>query len=304
MRYPAEGSDELTYPYVLTTSDRLMLTAAREFGKILQSPYAASYLRYMGFRSGDGTAGDWPSWYGLTTSAPHLLPQPASSQAGAELRDWKRVSLGSRDLILVNISSAMTAQAGQGRTDLEQMLAQAAGPTLAQFPDSTQMGLWAFPSHINDGLPYQELVSIGPLASPSGPVTRRQQISRAAQSAQPIVGSPAPLYGTILAAYQQMLGTYQPRYANTVVVLTAGADRSPGDISATALLGDLHVLYDPKRPVEIVVIMVGRAGDIQALQQIAAATGGQASAITNPGQIGAAVYGAVAQQLCPPHCLS
>jgi hypothetical protein len=117
-------------------------------------------------------------------------------------------------------------------------------------------------------------------------------------------GSPAPLYGTILAAYQQMLGTYQPRHANTVVVLTAGVDHAPGDISAAVLLADLHVLYDPKRPVEIVVVMVGRAGDFGALRQIAAATGGRASAVTDPGQIGAASYGAVAQQLCPPHCVS
>jgi hypothetical protein len=304
VRYPAEGSDELIYPYVLTTSNRLVLSAAREFGAVLRSPYAASYVRYAGFRSGDGTAGDWPGWYGLTRSTPHLLPQQPSGQADADLRAWKRVSLGSRDLILADISSAMAARAGRGGTDLEHTLAKTAGPVLARFPDSTQMGLWAFPSHINDGLPYQQLISIGPLAGPSGPATRRQRITRAAQSVQPMPGSPAPLYGTILAAYRQMLGTYQPRYANTIVVLTAGVDHAPGDISGTALLDDLHVLYDPRRPVAIVVVMVGRAGDFQALQRIAAATGGQASAIANPGQVGAAFYGAVAQQLCPPHCVS
>jgi Bacterial extracellular solute-binding protein len=303
VRYPAEGSDELTYPYVLTASNHLVLSAAREFGTVLSSPYAASYVRYAGFRSGDATAGDWPGWYGLTRSTPHLLPQQPPGQAGADLREWTRVSLGSRDLILTDISSAMAAPPGRGRTDLEHALAKATGPVLAQFPDSTQMGLWAFPSHVNDGLPYQQLVPIGPLAGPSGLAARRQQISRAVQSAQPVPGSPAPLYGTILAAYRQMLGTYQPRYANTVVVLTAGVDHAPGDISATALLGDLHVLYDPQRPVEVMVVMVGRAGDFHALQQIAAATGGQASAITNRGQLGAAFYGAVAQQLCPPHCV-
>lgn len=303
VRYPAEGSDQLSYPYLLTSTDRLTLSAAREFGKVLQSPYAASYVRYLGFRSGNGTAGDWPGWYGLIRSAPRMLPPTTPGQASAALHAWQRDSLGSRDLVLIDVSSAMAARATRGGPDLEQELAQAAGPGLAQFPDSTQMGLWAFPSHVNEGLPYEQLVPIGPLPASLGLVTRRQQIEHSVQSVRPLLNSPAPLYGAILAAYQQMLGTYQPRYANTVVVLTAGVDRAPGDISAGALLGDLHVLYDPRRPVEIVVVMLGRSGDLHGLQQITAATGGQATAITNPAQIGAVLGSAVAQQLCPPHCL-
>ena len=303
VRYPAEGSDQLSYPYLLTTSNPQTLSAAREFGQELQSPYATSYVRYLGFRSGNGTAGDWPGWYGLTRSAPRMLPQATPGQASAALYAWRRDSLGSRDLVLIDISSAMAATTTHGGPDLEQALAQAAGPGLAQFPDSTQMGLWASPSHVNDGLPYQQLVPIGPLPGSLGLVTRRQQIERLTQGAQPIPGSQAPLYSAILAAYQQMLGTYQARYANTVVVLTAGVDAMPGDISANALLGDLHVLYDPRRPVEIVVVMFGKAGNLQALQQVAAATGGQATAIASPAQIGTALDGAVARQLCPPHCV-
>jgi hypothetical protein len=303
VRYPAEGSDELSYPYLLTSADPRTLSAAREFGKVLQSAYAASYVRYLGFRSGTGIAGDWPGWYGLSRSAPRMLPQTTLDQASAALHAWQRDSLGSRDLVLIDVSSAMAARTTRRGPDLEQELAQMAGPGLAQFPDSTQMGLWAFPSHVNEGLPYEQLVPIGPVTAPLGQATRRQQIERSVQSARPLPNSPAPLYGTILAAYQQMLGTYQSRYANTVVVLTAGVDRAPGDISAAALLGDLHVLYDPRRPVEIVVVVLGRSGHLHDLQQIAAATGGQAMAIANPTRIAAVLGTAVAQQLCPPHCL-
>jgi hypothetical protein len=302
VRYPSEGSDQLSYPYLLTATNRLTLSAAQQFGTVLQSRYAASYVRYLGFRSGNGAAGNWPSWYGLIKSAPRMLPQTTPGQASAALHAWQQDSLGSRDLTLIDVSSAMAARPTRGAPDLEQELSQAAGTGLARFPDSTQMGLWAFPSHINEGLPYEQLVPIGPLPAPLGLVTRRQQIEHFAQSARPLT-SPAPLYSTILAAYQQMLGTYQPRYANTVVVLTAGVDRAPGDISPAALLGDLHVLYDPRRPVEIVVIMLGRSGDLHDLQQIAAATGGQATPITNPSQIAAVLGSAVAQQMCPPHCV-
>jgi hypothetical protein len=299
-RYPAEGSPELSYPYLLTATSPLTLAAAGKFGELLRSSYAASYVRYAGFRSGDGVAGDWPASFGLARSGPHLLAQPTPAQARTALGTWQRLSLGSRDLALVDTSSAMAAAAGHGGPKLEQVLAQGAGSSLALFPDSTQMGLWTFPSRVVDGLSYQELVPIGPLPNLLGPTTRRQQIQRLAQSRLPLPDAPAALYGTILNAYQQMLATYQPRRTNAVLVLTAGVDRDPGDISAITLVHDLQVLYDPKRPVKIVAIMLGRAGDLSALQQIAATTNGQATAITRYSQLGPAIYQEIARALCAP----
>src|SRR5262249_701652 len=67
-RSPAEGGQELSYPYVPTTADPLTLAAASRFGDLLRSAYAASYVRYAGFRSGDGTAGRWPALSGLASN--------------------------------------------------------------------------------------------------------------------------------------------------------------------------------------------------------------------------------------------
>jgi hypothetical protein len=302
VRYPAEGSQELSYPYVLTATKPLTLAAADRFGDVLRSTYAASYVRYAGFRSSDGLAGDWPAWFGLTRSGPQVLPQPTPAQAAAAIRAWQRLSLGSRELTLIDISSAMAARATPGGQDLEQVLAQGAGSGLALFPDSTQMGLWTFPSQIVDGLSYTELVPIGPLPDPLGKLTRRQRIERVAQASLAMPHTPAALYGTILTAYRQMLATYQPRHTNAVMVLTAGVDHDPGDISAATLVRDLQVLYDPKRPVKIVAIMLGRAGDLGALRQIAAATSGQAIGITRYSQLGPVMYQAMSHALCQPSC--
>jgi hypothetical protein len=304
VRYPAEGSQELSYPYVLTATTPLTLAAAERFGDVLRSAYAASYVRYAGFRSGDGQAGGWPAWFGLTRSGPRLLPPPTPAQAAAAIRTWQRLSLGSRDLTLMDISSAMAAPATPGGPQLEHVLAQGAGSGLARFPDSTQMGLWTFPSPIVDGLSYRELVPIGPLPSPVGKLTRRQQIERAAQASLAMPRTPAPLYGTILTAYRQMVATYQPHRTNAVVVLTAGVDRDPGDISAATLVRDLRVIYDPRRPVRIVAIMLGRSGDLGALQQIAATTSGQAIGITRYSQLGQVMYQAMSRALCQPSCPS
>jgi Ca-activated chloride channel homolog len=289
---------------VLTTSNPLTLAAADAFGDLLRSRYATSYVRYAGFRSGDGMAGDWPASSGLSRDRPRLLRQPTPAQAVTALRTWRRLSLGSRALTLIDISSAMAAAARPGGPNLEKVLARSAGSVLALFPDSTQMGLWTFPSHVVDGLSYQELVPIGPLFNRVGPVTRRQRIQRLAQSSQPVQDASAPLHRTILNAYQQMLATYQPRRANAVLVLTAGVDHDPDDITAGALVRDLQVLYDPKRPVKIVAIMLGRAGDLYALRQIAAPTSGQATAITSYSRLGQVIFQTVSHALCQPSCAS
>jgi hypothetical protein len=304
VRYPAGGSQELSYPYLITTTRPLMVAAAGRFGELLRSSYATSYVRYAGFRSAGGVAGDWPASFGLTRSGPPVLPPPDLAEARATLRGWQRLSLGSRDLALIDVSSAMAAATGPGGPDLEQVLDRGAGPGLAPLPDGTQLGLWTFPSRIAEGLSYQALVPVGPLPDALGRLTRRQRIQRLAQSGRPLPHAPAPLYGTILTAYQQMLATYQPRRTNAVLVLTAGVDHDPDDISAGTLVRDLQVLYDPRRPVKIVAIMLGRAGDLHALTEIAATTNGQASAITHYANPGQAVAATLARALCQQYCAS
>jgi hypothetical protein len=76
VRYPAQGTGELRYSYLLTTNGALTSVVAKAFGAVLQSSYASAYLRYVGFRSGTGQAGHWPASFGLSRAEPKLLPQP------------------------------------------------------------------------------------------------------------------------------------------------------------------------------------------------------------------------------------
>jgi hypothetical protein len=234
-----------------------------------------------------------------------VLAPPSPAEAATALHTWQQLSLGVRALALIDTSAAMTARARPGGPDLEQQLARGAGDGLALFPDSTQMGLWTFPSHIVGSLSYQQLVPIGPIADPLGPLTRRQLIQRLAQSRLlPVPGTQAALYSTVLSAYQLMLATYQPRRINVVLVLTAGVDHDRSDISAASLVRDLQVLHDPRRPVRIVAIMLGRAGGLRALRRIAAATSGQAVAITRYSRLGQVMFQTVTRALCQTSCAS
>jgi hypothetical protein len=303
-RYPSQGSYELDYPYVLTTSNTVKLRAARAFETVLKSNYATSYVRYEGFRSADGVASGWVSQYGLSTAAPSLAALAPPGQAETALQAWSRLGLGSRDLALIDVSEQMATPVAANGTTLEQVLGQVAANGLSQFPNSTQMGIWTFASHLTGTQPYRQLVSVGPLLGEFGLITRRQQILQTDQTYTPVKGSPAALYSAILAGYQQMTATYQPRYANAVLVMTAGVDNAPGDISAATLTADLRKLYNPKRRVEIIVLALGGAGDLPALRQITAATGGQAFEITSPSQVSSVFFSAIARRLCDPNCAS
>jgi len=301
-RYPTQGTFELDYPYVLTTSNEMKLRAAEAFENALRSSYATSYVRYLGFRNTGDAAPSWIGQYGLNTGQPALSEAPPPGQASTSLQAWQRLSLGSRDLVLLDVSEQMATPVAPGGPSLEQVLAGAASIGLAQFPDSTQLGDWAFASHLDGDRPYKELVPVGPLPAPLGLITRRQQVANVTKAGQPVAGAPAALYGTILAAFKQMSATYQPRYNNAVLVLTAGVENAPGDISAPALVKQLRTLYNPRKRVEIIPIMFGKSGNFGALQQIANATGGQAYQVTSPSQINKVFFSAIARRLCSPNC--
>ena len=302
VRYPAQGTFQLSYPYVLTTTGGVTLAAAKAFGSVLRSSYANAYVRYEGFRTGSGAASAWPASYGLQSAEPHLLTPPGPIQAGKELHAWHVLGLGSRFLAVNDVSAAMATPAAPGGPTLEQVLGRTSAAGMRRFPDSTQMGLWVFASHLAGALPYRQLVSMGPLPGQFGVVTRRQAIQRLAATGKTVPHAPAALYGTLLAAYKQMVAGYQPQYVNDIIVLTAGVENDPSDIPAATLLRDLHTLANPRRPVEILMVVFGVPKDLSDLQQIAKATNGKVWPVTSAAQIPQIFYRAFGRRICQPHC--
>jgi hypothetical protein len=275
VRYPAQGTFQLTYPYVLTGSAGPALAAAKAFGGVLRSAYASAYVRYEGFRTPTGAAGAWPGYSGLASAEPRSLPAPGAGQAGQALRAWHVLGLGSRILVVQDVSESMAARAAPGGATLEQAFGHAAAAGMRRFPNGTQMGLWVFASDLAGSRPYRQLVPVGPLAAQFGALTRGQAIRRLAAMSRPVPHAGAALYGTLLAAYKQMAITYQPQYVNAVLVLTAGVENAPGDIPAATLLRELRALASPRRPVEILMAVAGRPPALRTLEQIAAVANGK-----------------------------
>jgi hypothetical protein len=302
VRYPAQGTFQLSYPYVLTTTNRAALAVAKAFERALRSGYASAYVRYEGFRTGTGAAGTWPSSSGLTSAMPHLLAGPAPGQADKALHAWQALGLGSRFLAINDVSAAMATPTAPGGPTLEQVLGRTSAAGMKRFPDSTQMGLWVFASHLSGALPYKQLVPMGPLPGQFGLVTRRQAIQRVAATSRTVPHAPAALYGTLLAAYRQMVATYQPQRVNDIIVLTAGVENDPGDISAATLLRHLRALVNPSHPVEILMVVFGLPKDLGDLQRIAKVTNGRVWPITSAAQIPQVFYRAFGRRICQPHC--
>jgi Bacterial extracellular solute-binding protein/von Willebrand factor type A domain len=302
-RYPtgpamALGTPELDYPYLVTSTDPAEVTAAHEFGTLLQQGYTAALVRHYGFRSADGTTGTLPAGDGLAQQTLQLAPTATAAEAQTALQVWRRLQIGSRDLVLMDTSSSMQMPSGFPGVTLEQELTQTAVLGLALFPDSTQMGMWDFADHLNGSLPYRQLVPAGPLPGEMGLISRRQQLQQIDMSLHPLGNTPAALNQAILAAYQQMVATYQANHTNAVIVMTAGVDNAPGDIPVATLVSKLHALYNPNRPVELIIVMLGGKGNFPALQQIAAAGGGAAYPVTDPTQVGKVFFEATARRIC------
>ncbi|HXZ63418.1 MAG TPA: substrate-binding and VWA domain-containing protein [Streptosporangiaceae bacterium] len=295
----ALGTPELDYPYVLTTSQAAPLQAAAKFGTYLQTAYAQSVLRAYGFRSATGQADVMPRSTGLSGQPLQLAGAASPTEAAANLQVWQRLGLGFRDLVLTDVSPAMNQPSGLGTLTLEQLLAQTASQGLGLFPDGTEMGVWDIGESSSATQPYTQVVPIGLLSGNVGVLSRRAQIEQIDATATTSADGALALNNAILAAYQKMTESYAPQYVNAVIVLTAGVDSAPGDISTSALLAQLQKLYNASRKVEVIILMFGSQGNFAALQQVAAATGGAAFQVTNPSEIGQVFVEAVAQRVAP-----
>jgi hypothetical protein len=302
-QYPATGSaalgvPELDYPYVLTSTNRAEQAAAGEFGQLLQDSYTAELVRYYGFRSANGVTGTLPADSGLSQQPMQLAASAAPSDAQTALQAWEKLQIGSRDLVLIDISSAMAAPSGLPGMSIEQELGQVATLGLELFPDSAQIGDWEFADDLGHGLPYKQVLPVGPLPGEIGLISRRQALQQIDNSLRPLPNAPAALDKTILAGYQAQVATYQPNHINAVIVLTAGVDNAPGDMPASMLISKLRALYNPNKPVELIIEEIGTRGNFSTIERIAAAGGGAAYQVTQPTQTIKVFFEAVSRRIC------
>ena len=303
--YPKDGTVALDYPVVRVTSPAEspgLSEAADTVEAMLRTPEAVQTLQAAGFRDADGEIGQRPdSSSGISESPPSLIALPAVEQATEVLRTWSAVTLEARLLVVIDVSGSMDAEAGKGQTRIE-LARDAALTALALYPDSTDVGLWAFSVQQAPPNDWAELVPMGRMTEPVGGVGRRDALRAAFASLPTRTQGATGLNDTVLAAFRAQRNTYDAGRINSVVVLTDGRNEDPNGVDHETLLRTLRTEVDPARPVPVIAIGMGPDVDFPALQQIATATGGKAYLASDPADIRGVFLDAIIERRCRPTC--
>jgi hypothetical protein len=250
---------------------------ARDLVKDLRSTVGLRTLHGAGLRAGaTGTAS--------TDAAGTPMPDPPADVVARLLDTWRLVSVPSSILAVVDVSGSMDFAAGTSTR--MGVLAQSASVGIGMLPRDARVGLWVFSVH--RGAADQDWRALEPtrrLDKLDHGRTQRYALQERIAQLPGLTDGGTGLYDTALAAYRQALSDYRPGYANSVVLLTDGANDDPGSITLQQLTHQLEALRDPSRPTRIVTVGISQDADMPALRAIAAASGGEAFQALDPTDI-------------------
>lgn len=272
---PGSGTMVLDYPLVALSPDPDVAAA----GRLVAESLSEEILAEHGFRGSDGSplADD----RGLGQARFNVLATPEGEAVVDALRRWAVLTVPSRTLALVDVSGSMDFTDDQGRSRIGLAVAAAEG-ALQLFPDSAQIGLWAFSVELGAGeRDYRPLAPVRRL----GEGSHRADLAAALRSLPDMTGEGTGLYDSTLAAVRTLQEQYDARAVNSVILLTDGENDDPGSLTLQELVTTIEREKDPARPVEVIAIGMGPEADARALRRIASATGGRSYVAREPADI-------------------
>ncbi len=305
---PSDGSPSLDYPVLTmrrpTSSDSADLAATRERAvkatvDQLLSSQAAGIAKAAGFAvpasrdkvpasaptaaSTQGTAQQVAS----TSPIVGLAPQELAGLVGK----ITSLSAPSRFLAIFDISGSMRGPAGNGQTRI-QMAAAASKLAGNVLTDRAQIGFWGFSRDqkrvkgttriTKDVIKIKDFNELG-----SGKPTHREQLNQAMDGSAGLLGggNGTALFAAAIAGMTEMKGQYDPRAGNAVVLFTDGGNSDPGGPTLEATLAKLGTLYDPKKPVKLICVGIGKDINMAQMRAMSTKAGGQAFALKDPRQL-------------------
>ena len=313
--YPSDGTVVLDYPFVRVaaapegggSADAIETGSAgrnrtvASFEKTLRAQ--AQPLLNAGLRRPDGSGKITTSGvsaelpYSDTALATALKAKEIGSAQVEILRVWGIMTLRSRMLAVIDVSGSMgdPTESGLRRIDVFQ---QAAGGALGQFSGEVELGVWVFSTARSGEQDWEELAPIAPLADGG----HTEQVMQVVASLPSRLGGATGLYDTTLAAVQRVRESYDPEKVNSVLLITDGRNEDDNGIDLDTLLAQLQAQNDPAKPVPVIMVGFGPDTDLEAMQRIAAATGGAAYSASRPEDLGIVLVDALYQRGCRPNC--
>lgn len=279
---PTSGLPLLRFPLAVREDASVTVQeVARDLIAWFGSDRGDAALRDVGLRRGDGSR----VAPGVGLGRTRFLPPPDGAQVDDYRFTWRVMSVPSSVLAVFDVSGSMAFATADGGTRID-VATGAADVSLDLFPDHARIGLWMF--SIQRGGPAQDWRVLEPMRRLDDlidGVSQRDLLRARTSELRTLTGGGTGLYDTALAAYRQALRRYDPDYANSVILITDGANDDPRSISQAALLRRLQALADPDRPVRIIGIAISDDADLAGLRRIAAATGGRAHRADSPEDI-------------------
>lgn len=281
---PASGSALADYPLAVTTPDAARRAsaadAARALAAAVDDDAGRAALAERGLRAPGAVAPGGAS--GFVGAVKTLSASPDALTRATKM--WALQAVPFRSLVVMDVSGSMNADAG-GKTRM-QLTQDAAVQGAALFPDTAQLGMWAFSVGLGgNGQDYRELDPIRRMDAVADGKTQRQRILGDISSLGGLVGGGTGLYDTALAAFRTVKANYDPRAVNSVILFTDGANEKPNSMTLEQLLATMSREKDPAKPVIFVTIGITADADEPVLKQIAAATGGSSYVAKDPADI-------------------
>ncbi|HET7477256.1 MAG TPA: substrate-binding domain-containing protein [Dermatophilaceae bacterium] len=293
----------LDYPMTVLTREPAKVQAAARLRDLMTGRTGAGLLWAVGFRTAAGAAADTPA----STRGQRLPDRPASAPvvpAAVEraVRTATLLRLGSRMLAVIDVSERFGTPRPQlgGRSGLD-LAKGAAVEGLNLLPDDSEVGVWAFSRAGAGRADHVQVAPMAPLNQLSQRGNHRQAVAAAINSLTAAHHGRSGLYDTLLAAVRTMRASWKAAMVNSVVVLSDGIDDDDG-IGIGTLISKLVRLQDPKRPVPVISILLGKGGDIQGLKAVGAVTGGATYRATTASQLASVFLDAIGQRACRPTC--
>ncbi len=289
---PATGSPDVTFPLVqpnagsggISVGSGSLDVAGRTGEKIaawFTSEEGRAAVAGERLRTPDGTP--LPDNESLATG--ERLPAVERAQVDSTMKSWGVLTVPSSLLAIVDVSSSMDTE--EGSTTRVELAVGASNTALDAFPGHARIGLWAFSTGLGEqGQDWRELAPLRRLDAPTGNGGKQTDLLRRQAGLLPgLTNGGTGTYDTVLEAYRVATREYNPAYYNSVMIMTDGANDDPDSIGLRQLLAELTALRDEEKPVRIIPIGISTDADMASLNQIAAATGGQAYEARDPRDI-------------------
>ncbi|UOR01176.1 substrate-binding and VWA domain-containing protein [Leucobacter allii] len=291
--YPEEGSLWSDNPAVVLGADWVtpeQRAASEAFVAFLHTQAAQETLPEYGFRPLDDAidvSATLNEDVGIDPAQPATsLPQPDPAVVSAAIDQWATIRKPSAVLQLIDISGSMDESIGEGRSRLDGAI-EGSTTTLGQVRSTDEIGVWAFTTGISSEIDGAETPGIGVVREFSTLGGDKEGLRTSIEDLANSQRAGTPMYDAIATAYDYMQGHAEPGRINAIVVLSDGEDTD-----STTRLDTLiqRINADQQeggndQPVRIFAIAYSNNADVDSLQRLATASGGQVFDATDPQKI-------------------